>query len=105
MAVKEGEKNFPEPVSSMDSNGAKVFALLVVCHELLKLGGYNAIIEGDPFSTIQWGLVKSSFPWRLVDWVKEEQDISSQMNATDLIICCTKRMIPRMVLLRNEYLD
>lgn len=34
------------------------------------------------FSTIQWGLVKSSFPWTLAEWVKEVQDISSQMNAT-----------------------
>lgn len=71
--IVKGKKKISEPVSSMDSNGAKVFALLVGCSELLKLRGYNAIIEGDPFSNIQWGLVKSSFPWRLADWVKEVQ--------------------------------
>ena len=42
-------------MSSYVSNGAEVYDLLVGCHELGKLGGYNALIEGDLLSAIQWG--------------------------------------------------
>lgn len=38
------------------SNEAEVFAMLVGCRGLWKLGGHNAIIEGDSFSAIPWGL-------------------------------------------------
>eukprot|EP00268_Persea_americana_P030203 TRINITY_DN29242_c0_g1_i1.p1 TRINITY_DN29242_c0_g1~~TRINITY_DN29242_c0_g1_i1.p1 ORF type:complete len:115 (+),score=26.47 TRINITY_DN29242_c0_g1_i1:213-557(+) len=69
-------KRFSEPVSSLDSSGAKVYALLVEFRELRKLGGYIAIIEGDSFS------IKSSYPWSLVYLVEEVQDISSQLGAT-----------------------
>lgn len=69
-------KNYSGPVSSLDSNGAEVFALLVGCRKLWKLGGYNAIIEGDSFSAIQWGFGRSSYPWLLADLVKEIIDIS-----------------------------
>lgn len=43
---------------------------------------YKAIIEGGSFSAIQWGSVKSPYPWRLVDLVEEVQDISSQLGAS-----------------------
>lgn len=35
---------------SKDSDCAEVFAMLMGCHELCKLGAHNAIIEGDSFS-------------------------------------------------------
>ena len=38
------------PVDSSNANEVEVFALLIECCELLKLDGYNAIIEGDFFS-------------------------------------------------------
>lgn len=41
------------PVECTDSNGAEVFAMPMGCRELQKMGGLNAIIEGDSFSTIQ----------------------------------------------------
>ena len=47
------------PVDSSYANKAEVFALLIECRELLKLGCYNYILEGDFFSAIQWGLGKS----------------------------------------------
>ena len=62
-------KKLSGPVSSSDSNGAEVSALLFGCRELCKLGGYKAIIEGDSFSAIQWASGKSTFPWRLADLV------------------------------------
>lgn len=40
-------------VDCLDSNGAEVFAMLMECCELLKLGTTNVIIEGDSFSSIQ----------------------------------------------------
>lgn len=45
-----------------------------------RLGVYNALIEGDTFPAIQWGLGKISYPWRLADWVEEVQSISAQLN-------------------------
>ena len=60
-------ENFSNPVNSLDSNGDKVFALLVGYCKLRKLEGYNAIPEGDSLSTIQCGSGKSSCPWRLAD--------------------------------------
>lgn len=39
-----------------DANEAEMFALLSGCRELSRLDGYKAIIEGDSFSVIQWGL-------------------------------------------------
>lgn len=74
-------KNFSGSINSLDANGDEVFSLLVSCRELWKLGGYNAI-SGGSFSTIQWGSGKSSSPSRLADWVKDMQDISSQLNVT-----------------------
>lgn len=38
--------------------------------ELKRLGGYNAFIEGDSFSAIQWGSGLATCPWRLVDWLR-----------------------------------
>ena len=45
------------------------------------MSGFKAIIESDSFSAIQWGFGKSSFPWRLADWVEEIQDILRQLGA------------------------
>lgn len=60
---------------TLNVNEPEVFALLVHCRELRRLRGYNAIIEGDSFSAIQWGLGNLSYPWHLVDWMEEVQDI------------------------------
>ena len=65
-------KNFSGPVSLLGCNGAEIYALLVGCCELCKLGGCNAIIEGHSFFAIKWGSGKSHFPWRLADLVEEE---------------------------------
>lgn len=45
-------KSFSGPANSSDSNDSEVYAILAGCHELQKLGCYNAIIEGDSFSAI-----------------------------------------------------
>ena len=42
-------------MDSLNANEAEVFALLIGYRELLRFGGYNAILEGDSFSAIQWG--------------------------------------------------
>ena len=65
----------------MNANAAEVYALLIGCHELLSLGGHNAIIEGDSFSAIQWGSGKVSHPWRLTDLVEEVKDFAKQLGA------------------------
>lgn len=39
-------RSFSGPMDSLDANGAEVFALLVGCRELLKLGGYNLFSKG-----------------------------------------------------------
>ena len=79
-------KNFVGPVNCVDSNRAEMYALLVGCRELRQLGGFMQIIEGDSFSTIQWGFGKSSHPWILADLVEEVQDVSSQLGASFLHI-------------------
>lgn len=43
--------------------------------ELWRMGVYNAVLEGNFFLVVQWGLEKTPYPWRLVDLV-EVQDIS-----------------------------
>lgn len=78
-----------------------MYALLVGCRELLKLGGLLAIIEGDSFSAIQWGLRKTSYPWKLADWVKAAHDISSQLSASFRHILWEANDTP-MVLLKRE---
>lgn len=64
-------RSFFGPLDSLNANEAEVYALLIGYHELLRLRGYNVIIEGDSFSAIQWGSRKATASWRLVDWVKE----------------------------------
>lgn len=44
-------RSFFGPLHSLNANEAEVYALLIGYHELLRLGGYNVIIEGDSF----WG--------------------------------------------------
>ena len=51
-------------MEASDANEAEMYALLICCRELLKLGGRSPIIEGDSFSAIQWGSGKASYPWR-----------------------------------------
>lgn len=70
------------PINCVDSNGVDIFAMLMGCRELRKLEGHNAIIEGDPFSAIQWGLGKSTCPWKFADWVKEVHQISSKLGCS-----------------------
>lgn len=64
-------------MDSLNANEVKVFALLIGCLELLRLGAYNAILQGDSLSTIQWGSGKACNPWKLADSVEEVQDISN----------------------------
>lgn len=44
-------------------------SLLLGCKELKVLNGFNAIIERDSFSAIQWGSTSLIYPWRMADWV------------------------------------
>ena len=68
-------RRFCGPFDGSDAN-AEVFALPIGCRELSRLDGYKAIIEGDSFSTIQWGSGKSSHP----HWVEEVHDISQKLD-------------------------
>ena len=63
-------RSFFGHTDASDVNEAELVALLICCRELLKLGGFNAIIEGDSFLAIQWGSGRASHPWRLADWVE-----------------------------------
>eukprot|EP00268_Persea_americana_P043744 TRINITY_DN4402_c0_g1_i2.p7 TRINITY_DN4402_c0_g1~~TRINITY_DN4402_c0_g1_i2.p7 ORF type:complete len:104 (+),score=30.42 TRINITY_DN4402_c0_g1_i2:3517-3828(+) len=71
-------RNYSGSVDSLNANASKVYALLIGCRELLSLGGYNAIIEGDSVSAIQWGSGKASHPYL----VEELQDIAKQLGAS-----------------------
>lgn len=42
-------------VECVDSNGAEVYPILMGCRHLSDLPAHNATIEGDSFSSIQWG--------------------------------------------------
>ena len=64
-------RNFSGPVGSTDANEAKVYALLIGCRELERIGRSHPIIEGDSFSTIQWAFGKAIYPWRIAHWVNE----------------------------------
>ena len=75
-------RNYSGPVDSMNANAAEVYAMLIGCHELLRLGSSNAIIEGDSYLAIQWGPGKASYPWRLTDWVEEVHDNAKQHGAS-----------------------
>ena len=57
-----------------------MLAFLIGCRELSRLDGYKALIEGDSFLAIQWGLGKCSHPSRIVDWVEEVHDISQKLD-------------------------
>lgn len=72
----------------MDSNGSEMLLYWLGAGSYISwdLGGYNAIIERDTFSAIQWGFGKSPYPWILADLVLEVQDISSQLKASFLHI-------------------
>ena len=72
-------------MDSLDANEAEVYALLIGCHELERIGGSHPIIEGDSFSAIQWGFGKAIHPWQIVDWVEEVHDISRKMGAFFLL--------------------
>ena len=48
-----------------------MYALLIGCLELERIGRAHPIIEGDSFSTIQWASGKAVYPWRIADWVEE----------------------------------
>lgn len=52
-------RSFSSPFESLDANEVEAFALLVGCRELGRMGGYNAILERDSFSVIQWGIFVS----------------------------------------------
>eukprot|EP00268_Persea_americana_P065083 TRINITY_DN8639_c3_g1_i2.p1 TRINITY_DN8639_c3_g1~~TRINITY_DN8639_c3_g1_i2.p1 ORF type:complete len:108 (+),score=32.29 TRINITY_DN8639_c3_g1_i2:64-387(+) len=73
--------SFSGLLEALDANEAEVFAFLVGCCELARLGALHPILEGDSFSPIQWGSWRDIHPWRLVDWVEEVQDLSRHMNA------------------------
>lgn len=67
-------------VDVSNSNKAEVFALLVGCGELRRLGGHNALIEGGSFSAIQWGSGNANYPWTMADRVEEILYVSFQLN-------------------------
>lgn len=90
-------------MNSLDSNGAEVYAMLIGCHKLHKLGGYKAIIEADSFLDIQWRCGKSSYPWRLVDLVMEVQDIASYLGVSFSHIPCKVNDMWQMALQQKEF--
>ena len=67
------------PVVSLDANEVEVYAFLIGCCELEKIGGSCPIIEGDSFSAIS---EKANYLWWIADWVEEVQDISKKMGAS-----------------------
>ena len=60
-------RNFSGSVVSLDANKAEVYALLIGCRELERIGGSQPIIEGDSLSAIQWASRKANYPWRIAD--------------------------------------
>ena len=48
-------RSYSGPLESLDSNKAEVFASLLGYRELCRMGSFNAILECDSFSSIQWG--------------------------------------------------
>lgn len=56
--------------------------MLMGCHGMCKLEGYNVMIEGDSFSAIQWGSGKSRCPWRVADCVVEIHQISTRLDCS-----------------------
>ena len=56
-------------MDSLDASEAEVIALLVGCHKLPRMEGFNAVIEHDSVSAVQRSSGKFSHPWRLVDLV------------------------------------
>ena len=46
-------RNYSRLVDTINANAAGVYAMLIDYRELLSLGSYNAIIEGDSHSAIQ----------------------------------------------------
>lgn len=58
------------PVDCVDSNRVEVYPMLMGCHELCKLKGYNAIIEGDSLSAIQWGSSQDFLGRLLTGWTR-----------------------------------
>ena len=55
-------RKYSRPADSLNANEVEVFALLIGCLELLRLDDYNAILQGDSLSTIQWGTGKACNP-------------------------------------------
>lgn len=55
-------RSLSRPIDSSDADETKLFAILIGCRELLQMGGYSAILEGDSFSIIQWCSGSSSSP-------------------------------------------
>lgn len=64
------------------TNEAEVFAFLIGSRSCRDRVDIRLFLKVIPFfffcSAIQWGSGKSSYPWRLVDWMEEVQDISHQ---------------------------
>lgn len=67
-----------------DANGVEVFAMRMGCREWHKLEAMSAIVEGDSFVAIQWGLGESKYPWRLVNWVEWVHHILGQLQCNFL---------------------
>lgn len=62
---------FSGSIGCQDPNEAEVYAMLMGCHGLTKFDGCKARIEGDSYSSIQWGSGKLKYPWRLANWIEE----------------------------------
>lgn len=46
-------------MASSDANETEVFALLIGCRELLRMGTFNPILDGDSLCATQWGSGKA----------------------------------------------
>lgn len=61
-------KTFFGPVDSLDVNEVEVFALLIGCCELVRIGLSRPIIEGDFFFfATQWGSSKGIYLCEITD--------------------------------------
>eukprot|EP00268_Persea_americana_P021504 TRINITY_DN21462_c0_g1_i1.p1 TRINITY_DN21462_c0_g1~~TRINITY_DN21462_c0_g1_i1.p1 ORF type:complete len:102 (+),score=15.12 TRINITY_DN21462_c0_g1_i1:109-414(+) len=90
-------------VNPLDANEAEVFALLIGCHELLGMGGFNPLLEVILFLLFNGDLGRPFIfgVWRLANWVEEVQDISRQIT----ILLITLREAHEIVFRSSNYFD
>lgn len=69
-------------ILSQDHNQAKVYAMLMGCHQLLKIEGYNAIIEGDSFFCYSLWVKEGKMPMAINNWIDEVHMIARQLHCS-----------------------